>query len=232
MPERALSVTAPSRYGNPFKVRGRAVVGAQWDGLVDWDGGIGALGPEVVYGEFGQPSLAVEHAVRLYDELLQERRRTWTADRFDRWIDEARDRDLACFCPPEQPCHAEVLLALVAAPSAQRRRRACCDCEHAPVTEPSLELRGLCQRCFMRNRIAGTLSQWPPRWSGDEATIADLRDEVLEQAETIRDLRRQLRESARALAVAHGEIERLTWVAPVVPDSVRTRVRGRRAETP
>ncbi|MGE0346599.1 MAG: DUF4326 domain-containing protein [Gemmatimonadales bacterium] len=28
-------------------------------------------------------------------------------------LDELPGRDLACYCPPEQPCHADVLLALL-----------------------------------------------------------------------------------------------------------------------
>ena len=97
MPEGAVYVGRPSVWGNPFLVvrapsrRGGPLDmwGVQFGGqlLVRWD----------------TRALAAEEAV----------------DRFRRWLPprwignaqyELRGRDLACWCPLDQPCHADVLL--------------------------------------------------------------------------------------------------------------------------
>ena len=72
MPEGAVYVGRPSRWGNPYRV--------------------GFLTPA--------------GAVFLY--------RTVVARDFDRlgWLEPLRGRDLACWCPLDQPCHADVLLEL------------------------------------------------------------------------------------------------------------------------
>jgi hypothetical protein len=62
--------------------------------------------------KWGNPhplSLGREEAVRRYrDDLLAGRLAITVAD-VER---ELRGRDLACYCPLDEPCHAEVLLAL------------------------------------------------------------------------------------------------------------------------
>ena len=121
LPEGAVSVARPSRFGNPFRIvagnvgEGRAranrvVVGPPWDTALDWHLGIGAMGEEIAYPTTG--SDPNEHVVELYRRLLSERTVMWGDERFAAWIAPIAGHDLACFCPLGQQCHADVLLEL------------------------------------------------------------------------------------------------------------------------
>ena len=82
MPEGAIYVGRPSRFGNPFKV--------------------------------GQPLTDDPDDGRLTQALAVENFR-WLASispNAERWAAELRGRDLVCWCPLDQPCHADVLLEL------------------------------------------------------------------------------------------------------------------------
>ena len=89
-PEGAVVVARPSKWGNPYKVGGQMLMtnGAGWTQLVT-----------VTRGE------AVEmfrrHAV---GDLYPFGYNTIRA--------ELAGRDLACWCPLDQPCHADVLLEI------------------------------------------------------------------------------------------------------------------------
>lgn len=95
MPEGCVYVGRPTKWGNPF------VVGEMqpWRHRRD-------LGGTIV--------TTAEQAVALYrQELIRELNRGDPAS--DRALDmvlELRGKDLACFCPLDQPCHADVLLEL------------------------------------------------------------------------------------------------------------------------
>jgi hypothetical protein len=78
MPEGAVYVGRPSRWGNPYRV-GSAIL-------------------------FGYPPLPARLAVQMYRGLT-------TLGTFPD-ITPLRGRDLACWCPLDQPCHADVLLEL------------------------------------------------------------------------------------------------------------------------
>lgn len=110
MPEGAISIARPSRYGNPFRVIESTVVGPPWFDAKEWDGGI--TGPDTVqmYVSCSRRGDAIQHAVDLFDRLLTVRNRDWESARFTKWISGARGRDLACFCPLGQPCHGDPLL--------------------------------------------------------------------------------------------------------------------------
>lgn len=86
MPEGAVYVGRPSRWGNPVR--------------------IGDLNTCAATEEFpdGQPCDA-EEAVALY--------RMGTCFLPREFFEPLRGRDLACWCPLDQPCHADVLLELV-----------------------------------------------------------------------------------------------------------------------
>lgn len=126
----AVSITRPSRYGNPFRIVGMSVVGMDWSDVVDWDHGVGAM-PEadVLYFEAADLSGAVEHAVELYRQLLAVRQQEWEPARFGKWISGARGRDVACYCPPSAPCHGDPLL------------------EAANALDLDLEVRHTCSGC-------------------------------------------------------------------------------------
>lgn len=84
MPEGAIYVGRPSKWGNPFK----AGVGEGWVG--HWQ------------------AMTAEHAVALYAELMQFVHPKIRA--------ELGGHDLACWCPLDQPCHADVLLEIANQP--------------------------------------------------------------------------------------------------------------------
>jgi hypothetical protein len=93
MPEGAVSVTRPGRWGNPF--------------IVGKDGGpqyCVVLYGRMLTGLFAlccTPSLEEQQAARRY-----------VIDH----VDDLRGKDLACWCRLDKPCHADVLLRLANAP--------------------------------------------------------------------------------------------------------------------
>ncbi len=85
MPQGAIYVGRPSRYGNDFRV-------GTW--LFDDD-----------------------HVYRPIDAawavaLFREEMANWNHDTRMRWLAPLRGHDLACWCPLDQPCHADVLIEL------------------------------------------------------------------------------------------------------------------------
>lgn len=107
MPEGAVYVGRPSRWGNPYTLEMMAERVAEVraafpndEGLVDLNPATMAVdafradltrGPDSEWWWFGP------HARMIQINLA---------------IDEIRGRDLACWCPLDQPCHADVLLNL------------------------------------------------------------------------------------------------------------------------
>lgn len=123
MPENAVSVARPSRWGNWYKV---VQLG---DRYRDQERFIAALPDPDAYlveqidkwgmrtgsqwGGFADKSEAIAFAVELH-------RRSMLATRADldglihhkHYLQDLRGKDLACWCPLDQPCHADVLLEL------------------------------------------------------------------------------------------------------------------------
>jgi hypothetical protein len=90
-PEGTVVVARPTRWGNPYVLHGEEFVhpdGRSWRVA---DGGARAL------------------AVELYREDLLHGRLGFGVERVRA---ELAGRDLACWCPLDQPCHADVLLAV------------------------------------------------------------------------------------------------------------------------
>lgn len=106
LPPNTVSVTRPGRWGNPFKGEDGASTGGRQT-LVDhfrewltWPCRPGL--PGEICGPSGRPDyLGIPYASR---PSLDEIRR------------HLRGKNLACFCPLGQPCHADVLLELANAP--------------------------------------------------------------------------------------------------------------------
>ena len=90
MPEGAVYVGRPSKWGNPNVIRGSYVV--EWNGLE----------------HYCAPGEARGVAVRLFAEDFRLDRLAVTPEDARR---ELAGRDLVCWCPEGQPCHADVLLA-------------------------------------------------------------------------------------------------------------------------
>jgi hypothetical protein len=93
MPEGAVYVGRPSRWGNPYFVPGR--LAGRHDGIV--------------YSlEMGFAVNTRHDSVRAFRQDVA----SWTDAHRDAWLAPLRGRDLACWCPLDQPCHADVLLEL------------------------------------------------------------------------------------------------------------------------
>ena len=117
MPEGARSVARPSRWGNPFGADGSTVTGQRWSMVREnwrWANSTAWLG-DVAYTSHSDERAAVEHAVEMFRMLCYVSARDYP-ERFEGWIGPLRGADLACFCPLDQPCHADVLLELANPP--------------------------------------------------------------------------------------------------------------------
>lgn len=112
MPEGAVYVGRPSKWGNPFTVmNGHRQGWLVWDdrdrhGWVDYETSGGFI------AAFSTRPEAVGASIATYRGwLTATRRREGERDPLER-IAELAGRDLACWCPLDQPCHADVLLEL------------------------------------------------------------------------------------------------------------------------
>ncbi|HKY59245.1 MAG TPA: DUF4326 domain-containing protein [Aeromicrobium sp.] len=120
MPEGAVYVGRPTVFGNPFRAVKSECCG-YWD--VRDDNGVTYL---VNHQYVHQASVRADRstwttdteanreAVRLYNDELT----YWVGGRlkwdpaFAEAVASLRGRDLACWCPLDQPCHADVLLQI------------------------------------------------------------------------------------------------------------------------
>jgi hypothetical protein len=114
MPEGAVYVGRPTIFGNPFEAFKTECCGF-WD-VRDDNGVTYLVDHDVTHRDGCAPhwakSYATREAVRLYaDELTY-----WFGGRmkhdvpFREAVESLRGKDLACWCPLDQPCHADVLL--------------------------------------------------------------------------------------------------------------------------
>lgn len=103
----AVIVARPSKWGNPFKP---AFVDAQW--IAQDENGVKypGYGPRAPWGGWPTREGAIRECVRLFDETECE----YQLGRFTHADVHAElaGRDLACWCPLDSPCHADVLLEL------------------------------------------------------------------------------------------------------------------------
>lgn len=101
MPDGAIYVGRPSRWGNPFEV-GR--FGRERSIALFRNALTGYWTPSLFTDD--EPDDLVGDAYRTFHWMREARRRSDIA-RLD-----LRGQDLACWCPLDQPCHADVLLEL------------------------------------------------------------------------------------------------------------------------
>lgn len=91
MPPNTVYVGRPTKWGNPFKV------GEEYVRRNMQPGG----------GEWANVVSDAEHAVRLYSRFTARETRTQIES-----YQELFGKNLACWCPLDQPCHADILLKL------------------------------------------------------------------------------------------------------------------------
>ncbi len=124
MPEDAVYVGRGTRWGNPYRVgytqvRMPALDGSEWE--LEGRGGKTSGQRHPFHhpgGTFEKPIISLhqvedataEQCVELYRRLLASR----TAMRLNARA--LAGTDLACWCPLDQPCHADVLIALANPP--------------------------------------------------------------------------------------------------------------------
>jgi len=120
MPENTVSVARPGRWGNPFQIGGwfKVGTGAGRPGFAWLQAAEGYQDSTFTLVQTREQAVAM---FRLYNE-----RYPLLPIRFD----PIRGKNLACWCPLDQPCHADVLLEL-ANPAAIR------------ALEPVREMHGL-----------------------------------------------------------------------------------------
>lgn len=94
MPEGAVYVGRPSKWGNPYQVY-KAV------------NGLWVVRNYMILGAFSRKSFAVEAAVMEFRNLI-----TDCLESNRNYLDELRGKDLACWCSLSDKCHADVLLEL------------------------------------------------------------------------------------------------------------------------
>ena len=100
-PEGAVVVSRPTRWGNPVRVLHRD---GTWDVV-----GVDVHGPEIAVRISRRDAL--QAAVDWYRSILT---RPGKGGEFDRQVirDHLAGADLACWCKPDEPCHADVLLEI------------------------------------------------------------------------------------------------------------------------
>lgn len=106
MPANTVSVSRPSKFGNPFPVDVYGQVGAVDRFRRLMTGKMSAL-------EMSQSSRCDQWSSPPCDVSLVSVRR-WIRD----GLEELRGKNLACWCPLNQPCHADALLELANSPPA------------------------------------------------------------------------------------------------------------------
>jgi Domain of unknown function (DUF4326) len=102
MPEDAIYVGRPTKWGNPFTVEEH---GAKLS-LGLYRNVINGLWSPILLAD-----LTDEDYVRNYEAMQTMRGRLSNHPKEMAWC-ELRSHDLACWCPLDQPCHADVLLEL------------------------------------------------------------------------------------------------------------------------
>lgn len=111
MPAGAVYVGRPSKWGNPFHIHhGHTLVGPPWSVARDTWWHIPADECTAAYVTSSQP-LGTSSAVATFRQLVEVRLRD-EPERARGWLAPLAGKDLACWCPLDQPCHADVLLEL------------------------------------------------------------------------------------------------------------------------
>jgi hypothetical protein len=114
-PENTVVVARPSKWGNPFRI----VYGKEAPKAPIW---WHVLGPRDSWSYLSGPAYARRVATDEFRNWLladlRPRDWHWTTIEKQQWMRAALDageltgKNLACWCPLDQPCHADVLLEL------------------------------------------------------------------------------------------------------------------------
>jgi len=118
MPAEAIYVGRPSRWGNPFRVGDRFVNQGAWSPpRVPYPETFLPVGERAAKNGWGQPYTRIVAVIQDRAQAVGLFRAFVRYENVGQWDpDELRlsltGHDLACWCPLDQPCHADVLLEL------------------------------------------------------------------------------------------------------------------------
>lgn len=76
-----------------------------------WGNQAAKIGDDISYYTAGCTRATAVDVVELFSRFM-EAHRSADQDRFELFIAPLRGKDLACWCPLDQPCHADILLEL------------------------------------------------------------------------------------------------------------------------
>jgi hypothetical protein len=93
-PADAIVVSRPSKWGNPFRV---GAPSAYWMG----PGWGSPFRPDPI------PLMDADQITEIYRNMVTTNNGPFSREEV---VEQLRGRDLACWCPLDQPCHADVLL--------------------------------------------------------------------------------------------------------------------------
>jgi hypothetical protein len=105
MPPNTMSVARPGRHGNPFNIGGYHKIG---------NGGPGMSRITCLDPKYADESFTLVETNEQAVAMFREWRRLYPLPKHD--SEELRGRNLACWCPLDKPCHADVLIELANAP--------------------------------------------------------------------------------------------------------------------
>lgn len=109
LPENAVYVGRPTKWGNLFRVGGLFRTPGPWGGPASPYHGVHGEG---VYTDFTIQRVRDEaHAVDLFGPYVRHHDDMWPPEMIRA---ELGGKDLACWCRLDRPCHADVLLAIAA----------------------------------------------------------------------------------------------------------------------
>jgi hypothetical protein len=137
MPPNTVYVGRPSKWGNPYHIGQNYI-----DKVIEND--------EVV--EHSWDSIDAKTAIAFYEEAITKK---YPAVKItvEEIIAELRGKNLACWCPLDKPCHADVLLRLAALPGeAVHKAGEFCLGDH-PGCYESIIRRGHCHSCGKPFRV-------------------------------------------------------------------------------
>ena len=98
MPEDAIYVGRPTKWGNPYQVQRML---ANLFGVYNSDG-------ESIGGIYHTERTAQIDAVRMYEEMMRQKLESDSSV-----LDELKGKKLACWCKVGEPCHRTALLRLL-----------------------------------------------------------------------------------------------------------------------
>lgn len=99
-PEGAIVVSRPSRWGNPFSI------------IPEGPGRFRVEGEPGTPERLGAPRWHPTKHAAATDAVARYRKWLFHQQRCENLIPELAGHDLCCWCPLDQPCHADVLLEL------------------------------------------------------------------------------------------------------------------------